>query len=325
LNKPLALLIGWIGLRTLFLWTVIVKTQHVYPLTMLQGLMHILVIVLCYQALVSTWVPETAVRVLRAMAWSGVAVMAYCTIQLLSLDQFFMQTDHATFDAFVGTIGNPSHLAAQLAMLLSLFLLQPGWFWKTMAACAGVLLFRTGSAGGQVAGMLVLGWWALRHNRIWLWAWGAGVLVGVWTIATHPQWLNPYGRVDVWKLFYAIFDQKGISGPITGFGPGFLAELSRTIPSAEHPLWQWRHVHNEYFQMAIEWGLIGFFFLAWMIRDLICQVWRLPRTRLVTALGGILLAFGVNSLVNFPGHLWQLGSYALVAYGGIQVLALESA
>lgn len=100
-------------------------------------------------------------------------------------------------------------------------------------------------------------------------------------------------------------------------------EFSRTIPNVGHPLSTWRHVHNEFFQVAIEYGVIGLIFIFWMIRDCIREVIRLPKTPLVVTLSAILLALGVNSLVNFPVHLWVTGSYALVAYCGLRVVEAE--
>ena len=101
-------------------------------------------------------------------------------------------------------------------------------------------------------------------------------------------------------------------------------EFSRTLPNAGHPLSTWRHVHNEFFQVAIEYGVIGLTCLLWMVKDCVRDALKLPKTPLVIALTGILLAALMNSQVNFIVHLWAVGSYVLVAYCGLRVIEAES-
>ena len=86
--------------------------------------------------------------------------MAYSLIQLLNLDQFYKDLDGAlNKDKLVGTIGNPTHLAAYLAMMLSLFLLQQGRMWRVFAGiCLGIIVL-THSITGMICAMAVLVWW----------------------------------------------------------------------------------------------------------------------------------------------------------------------
>ena len=316
-NPPLGVLIGWIGLTTLFVWRETIVAQKVYPLPMLQGTTHLLLLVMAYSAAMTTWTVMFVKQLTRAMAYAGIAVLVYCFLQLLNLDQFFTQLDSwIKHDALVGTIGNPTHLATQLSLLFPLFVLWVPW-WSV--ALMGVLC-ATASLGGQVATFAAASWWAWNRDRRWLWGIGFVGLVGVSYLLTHQHLFNPHGRLKAWELFYQMFQHK----PITGFGVGSIMELSRTVTDLASPIFHWRHVHNEFFQVAIECGVIGLGILGWMIAETVKTVNCLPKTPLVVALSAILLAFGVNSLVNFPAHLWVLGSYAFVAYCGLRVIEAEA-
>jgi hypothetical protein len=322
-NPGLAGFVCWVGLYSLFIWVNVMKTSKTYPLPLLGSLTHLLLIIFLYQSALTTWTQPFIEKLLRVMAWVGVILIVYGGLQLLNLDQFFRGLGTGpgdTKDSLVGTIGNPSHFAVQLAMFIPLFLLQPGWFWIGCAGAAWSLLVLTNSISGVVAGWLVLGWIIWHQARWWGWVglWGLIGLVGFVIVWTHPSLLNPHGRWAAWTAFGELFAKQ----PLTGFGSGFVMSLSTQTPHGS-PIFQWRHVHNEYFQVAIEYGLIGLTFIGWMIRDLIRDVWQLPKTKLVTALTGILIAFGMNAFINFPAHLWQVGSYALVAYCGIRLLAQE--
>jgi len=313
-NRPLAAFVAWIGLITLWAWVHTIIKQKIYPVPMLQGVGHLLLLVMVYSAAMTTWTTRFVGHLTRWMAYMGIVVLLYCGLQLLNLDQFFTQLDTSIKrDALVGTVGNPSHLATHLSLLLPLCLLWTPW-WSI--AVIGVLLM-TQSLGGQVAALAIGAWWVWHTNRRWLWVVGlCGLVGGVWLL-THLDSFNPHGRLKAWGMFYQMFQQR----PITGLGAGSIMEFSRTITDGTNFFFGWRHVHNEFFQAAIEYGVIGVGFIGWMMWELVGSLRRLHKTPLVVALSAILIAFGMNSLVNFPAHLWVTGSYAFVAYCGLRVLA----
>ena len=315
-NRPLAAFIAWIGLVSLWMWVHTMTTQKIYPVPMLQGLMHLVLLLLAYQAAVTTWTTEFIGLLTRRMVWVGVAVIGYGLLQLMNLDQFLNSLEGTKKDELVGTIGNPTHLSAQMSLLAPLLLLWCPW------ALIGVLVIFsvTQSLGGQLACLVALAWWGWHQERKWLWvAGGLSLLGGLW-VWLHPGLLNPHGRLKAWGIFYQMFQSR----PITGLGPGSIMEFSRTITDGTNFFYGWRHVHNEFFQAAIEYGVIGLGLILWMCWDIGRTIHRLKKTPLVVALSGTLIAFGVNSLVNFPAHLWLLGSYALVAYCGLKVIEAET-
>ena len=319
-NRPLACFVIWVGISTLYVWTVVMTKQKIYPINMLPSVFHLLIILLFYVSALMTWTTQSLSRLLRIMAWVGVVILLYCGLQLLSMDQFFHDLDTGiSKDQLVGTIGNPTHLAIHLALLLNLFLLQPGWFWRGCALVSLVLILVTKSLGGQLAAFAVICWWVWHRRRTCFLPLviGCGVVGGLYGLS-HPSMFNPNGRWAAWAEFFEVFMEK----PITGAGLGFVMELSRHVE--EGSIFQWRHVHNEYFQVALECGVIGLGLLLWMLWETGKAVWTAQKTPLVITLTGLLLAFGVNSLVNFPAHLWLLGSYALVAYCGLRVIEAES-
>lgn len=316
-NRPLGALVAWIGLIALSVWVKTILVQKVYPIPMLQGLMHLTLLLLAYQAAVTCWTTAFLLKLTRYLAYAGVVILGYCVLQLCNLDQFFKSIDGTIkHDTLVGTIGNTTHLSTQLALLLPLLLLQPTRIWRVWAGVTLALIVYAGSLGGQVAALGVLLWWTWQMSKkLFVGVLLAG-LVGAGWIALHPAWLNPYGRFMAWGYFFEMFARN----PITGLGSGYVMEASRLITDPANPLFGWRHVHNEYFQLAIEWGLVGLGLVGWMLWETGQRVCRLPKSPLVIALAGILIAFSLNSLVNFPAHLWGSGSYALLAYCGLHVL-----
>src|SRR3990167_8411386 len=318
-NWPLACWVVWVGALSLWLWTNSIVQHKIYSLPLLLGVFHCLSIILFYQAAVACWNAQTLDTLFLWMARVGVIVLAYCGLQLLSLDQFFDDLNPGPRkDLLVGTIGNPSHLGSYLACLLPLTLLRTGWRWKIVSAVVlslvAYLLLVEKSLGGSLAATGALLWWGWHLARKWFWWLLAGLGILGMIALGRTEILSNHGRFDAWTAFYDIFRQR----PITGFGPGFVMELSRSIEQG--PLRQWRHTHMELFQVAIEQGLIGFSLVLWVLWDYWKTVWRLPKTKLVVACSGMMLAFTLNSLVNFPAHLWLTGSMGLTAYCGIKVI-----
>ena len=322
-NKPFAAWILWTGFWFLFTWYGFIAQSKVYPLGMLQGLFHCLVIVLFYMAFVRTWTFRTFETVLKAIAYSGLLILLYCVVQLLNLDQFFHSIDKMDHsDVMVGTIGNPSHLGTHLALLVPVFAYHKGRFWTIAALISGVLVVMSQSVGALLAlcaGICWMIWFTSKKGSVVLFV--IGITAFVWLLFFNKDYLNPHGRIEAWQYFWKIFSAPSGGKPVTGQGVGFIMEISKTVTSG--PIFQWRHVHNEFFQLAIEQGLIGLGIMFWALFDVWKKVFGLNKSREVICLSTILIIFLVNCLVNFPAHLWVTGSFALMAYCGIYVLAGE--
>ena len=304
----LGLVVGWTGA----LWVRLSVAEKVYPLPLLMGMGHLVVILLFLGMALREWRDDQIDRYVRGMAWAYVGVVAYSLLQLVSLDQFFVQLEpNVLKDVVVGTIGNPTHHSVVLALGLPMVLAQPQRLFQATALVAlgliGYLLLFHQSSTGFLAVCVSLSWWSWRTSPKWrglvLTMWG---LLGLGALQfTHL--LNMSGRVFAWNNFAELVRQK----PITGWGPGAVMQLSAAVPSG-HPMYAWRHVHNEWLQVAIEHGLLGLVCAVTLALWLLWRAVKLPGAQ-VTMAGAIWVAFLVACSTLYPAHLWQTGVYALVA------------
>jgi hypothetical protein len=315
-NFPLGAWIIWIGGTTLWLWTSVIIKQKLYPAPLLMPFLHCLIPAFFYLAFLQVWSHDNLKLMLRYIAYAGVIVIVYGFLQIANLDQFFRNLDGGA-DRLVGTIGNPNHFAIYLAMLVPIFAIQSHWIWRFWIATALILIILCDSTAGILAtgGMAIWCLWSWKRH----WLWFLAAAIGLWAIYAflYRDPLNPSGRLEAWGTFWELFEKK----PITGLGSGFISQLSRSTSNGS--ILGWRHIHNEYFQVAIEQGIIGLMILGWILVDCWIKVFRLVKGKEVIALGGMLIAFMINSFFNFPAHLWLTGSLALVAYCGIYVIYNE--
>ena len=296
-----------------------------YNALLLMPLVHILAIGCFVLTACSQWTRQTVQRLSTTLAVLALVLTAYGWCQAMNLDPIFRNLEGATQKDIVGMIGNPTHFGAHLALLLPFVWVQSGKVWWGLRAASisliGMILLRNASLGG------VLCLWAMGVAYLFWhcgWRWKAAgslfllsPLTMGWGVAAHPHLFSDSGRLTVWPLFAQLLHQH----PWTGIGPGAIAFLSQTITSG--PLQQWRHVHNEWLQLTIEQGVIGLVIVLWALLRTMRQAWTYRTDPLVQMCAMVLLAFVVNSLINFPAHLWVLGSLGLVAYCGITVLAGE--
>ena len=70
----------------------------------------------------------------------------------------------------------------------------------------------------------------------------------------------------------------------------------------------WNQMHNDYLSVLVEQGRIG---LAATLLVFVSALWSFIRhNQLMCA--SVLVAFMLNALVNFPGHLWSIGIIVLL-------------
>ena len=220
---------------------------------------------------------------------------------------------------------NPTLFGMYLSLLLPIVLVRRGWGWLIASLSVMGMVVLTQSRGAMVA-MAVSTTWVLWHRTRWmgLGLLGLSLLVSLLSLG-HLDWWGSSERVASLRAAVTTFllqnDHAGYGHhPITGYGPGFLFGFIQNLGKGHGPLNDWHHLHNEWLQAWIEYGLIGVGFLLWGTWDIVQRVWRAQKTPLVIALTGILLAFTVNSLVQFPAHLWLTSSVGLLAYCGLYVV-----
>ena len=248
-----------------------------------------------------------------------------------------------------GTYLCPNHFANLLAMLFPLalaliFLSEAGFPLRLMAiyfsAVSAPVLYWTqsrsgwlGMLGGVATTGLLLAW---RKSR-------AGFLVALallpllaaaigWTAwQTLPAVRERFGevlenpekawgiRMAMWRDAPAMFRDR----PATGFGGGSYVWAYPPYQRHVRQHLTWDYAHNEYIQMALEYGAVG---LGLALIGGLALVWGLARgvsrarspaaAWLLAAAGGSLVAAMIQALFDFNFHVFP-NPHALVWIGGV--------
>ena len=324
-NRALGVWIAVIGGGTLWLWYSLAAQAKAYPVSLLMPLLHLISGICFVWAAMQTWTKEFLPKLLRWVGYVGMVSLAYGLIQVANLDQFFKPISaNIPRDALVGTIGNYNHFAAYLAMLLPIYLWMTGKLKYVFIGVLLLLIFLTRSEAGYLSLGAVCLWEAWHRNRKVF----VGLMVlcclGSMLVFTHDEstLASLHSRLARWGLYWQMVSPQFI----TGLGIGHVFEYAKVIDQTNdphHPLWHWRHVHNEYLQILVEQGMIGLAAFGYLLWDIGKSAWKLrenPEARVCT---GMLLAILANALFNFPFHLWMISSLGLMAYCGIKVIEAE--
>ncbi len=318
LPLPLILWLAWCGMMSLWTWHQVVAQTHRYPFIFLMPIIHLAMIPLGLQAM-CLLDSKGLERISKVIGSVGLILIAYGLLQWANLDQFFQDLDaNVKKDSIVGTIGNPSHYAAYLAMLLPLLLIQKEWYYRLGAALTVLLLILTHSAAALLAAWAGLTWMAVLHRKYkrLLICLGIASLAAFW-LWLHPSELNPHGRWAAWSTYWQMLQKKSL----LGWGLGHVHRFSQTVQSG--PIFQWRHCHNILLQVGLEQGLIGLGLLLIAIGSFFKRVWQAAPTATLSAFSASFLAFGINAIFNFPTHLAVTASLGLFCYGACILLTEE--
>ena len=319
-SKPLAAWLLWTS--TLFIYQLgkVMVNQKIIAYYLFPGYIHQLLIVLSiifgYSIMRKSDIPILS----KWVAVSTCILLTYCILQSINLDQFFhdiapsVQTDN-----MVGVIGNKSHLGSHLSLLLPFLLYQNGAKWLPWIVLCGVVIYLSDSVSAWISSYLALSWYFLNSNKRLFWiALVSGIIATIYIIF-NGSILNPHGRFEAWTRFYDLFSKS----PITGNGSGAIMEYTRGLNVGEK-LFGWIRVHNEYYQIAIEQGLIGLSIVLFEIKNLILSILTVSKSKEGLLFGGMLISFLSNSVTNYTAHLWILSSLGLFAYCGLKVLTYET-
>lgn len=318
-NRPLAAWTVWIGLFSLLMWHQGILANKTYPIFLLQGAAHLLVVPMFWVAMTSQLTVETLGWLWRGVAISLAVMVGYAALQVAQLDQFFKNMDPSLHtDLLVGTLGNPNHLGVLLAMAVPLFLSQPERWWKYLAGATGLLILATNSVGAIAALIAGLVWWTVAKRKRHLY-WIVPALVAAIVLAIKLGQVEDSGRWMAWQHFWHMVQDKAL----TGWGPGAVFESARAL-QVGHPMYGWRHCHNEYLQLWAEQGIIGLLLALWFLGETFQRAWRVRKHPVGMAAGAGLLACCVNGVVNFPFHLATVATLALAMVCSIWIVAEES-
>lgn len=114
-----------------------------------------------------------------------------------------------------------------------------------------------------------------------------------------------FDRLEIWQKLI----KDGIKlRPFVGKGIHFFSKLL-IVDKTGTP---WKEAHNDYLQMILELGIVGFtLFLGWIVTRFVL-FFREARSNKQICIASCLVAFLVSGISLFPMHLAQLSFYAIV-------------
>jgi hypothetical protein len=200
-----------------------------------------------------------------------------------------------------GTLGNPNHLGAFLAIAAPLAPL-----WSLPAFGLGLIL-----SGSALAGVATAVAFSVRFRARWKLIIPA--ILGFLLLIFLSRGLNLTSWADR-AVIWRVAAQATTYRPVTGFGPGSwqtigpalqrTPEVSRLLHTPE----PWQQVHNEWIQLGFEGGVIALVLAGgwvWSIRHVFTQ----------GRYGEALLAAFVVSLGSFPLHVATLSALVITVAG----------
>lgn len=311
-NKPLGILFGYIGTKTLWQFVEIHIAVKQAPILLFLPFYNFLCVILLFDIITTYCNKDFFYRFIKYFSISFLIILFYCLLQKLGLDQFYRSVDMAVKGnnrEIVGIMGNPMHNAHFIAIGLPVLFFFKGWWRKLAISFALLIVVFTGTTSGLVVSLAVLifGQIFLRIFNKWevsvaiLFA----ILLAVFKIPHFHDIFNPSGRIAIWQGYYPIFNEK----PIMGWGLGIINELAK-----QPKFLQWRHLHLEYFHFAVECGLIAVGIAFWGIIDYFRRYHLVAKDSTTVIMASVFLAFLLTALFGFPMHLWVLSILGIVSY-----------
>ncbi len=218
----------------------------------------------------------------------------------------------------VGWMGNPSLLGVFFAttsfLLLYYFNIKkiPIFFFMVLSSLLFIFNFTTGLsfAVGSLTYCL------LRYKRYWKWSL---VIIPFLVIAFAIYIKSPnLDRVVIWKKL--IFDGIKIR-PFVGCGLNTFAHL-QIVDKTGTP---WFEAHNEYLQMILEIGLIGFLLFCGLVVSKFLYLIKSIRGSKEIAMFSCLVAYLVSAISLFPFHLAQITLPMLIIWACLETSVEKNA
>lgn len=258
------------------------------------------------------WVRSTANSKVVPKIITAIALLqcVYGFMQFFGFDPF-LSVEPSFRGVPIGTLGHQTMLGPLLA-LGALFFLQRWKNWKFLAIAAFMTLgvLSTGSTMSILA--LCAGAFYTLWRRRPAEAYGAGVFltvslgIGYLLQSERSQFFSFSGRLLAWP--YGL--EAWLQAPFFGHGPGsWLGYLNG--PANQAAGMRWDQLHNEFLQVLVEQGLVGFGILAVGL-----VLFFRKAQHLCPLYGSWAVVLCVNAMGNFPMHLACFGLIAgwLAAY-----------
>jgi len=323
-NIPFGLFFLWCGMVTFFWWDRCIIERGVYAYLILMPFLNLFSFVLLYR-LITEYLDQKGIeKVLEYFTYSLAALLFYCVLQRLNLDQFYKHFNEGACkygSQLVGTLGNVSHLAGYLGICLPILYLKRNKVTIISTYILWAVIIMTGSTSGLLAAVAGSVFFILFFNP-YTWYDMAilsisgviyitlkyGTIINMW-----GTYLNMSGRFEYWKLLYPEFQKV----PITGRGMGIIQALNMTNGKTNAI---WKVAHCEPYQLAVMTGIIGLCLGIYGVYKYFKVFGKLTENRTAVVLASVFIASLFNSLLNYPYHLFVTGTVCMFAYAGLFTL-----
>lgn len=309
MNKPLGLLLLWIGLLTIYTWIKVLTISKNYPVKVLLPFINFLCFIIFYKLSLEYLDKEAIEKILKYLKYSILIILFYCVLQVYGLDQFLKGL--SGHSELVGTVGNPSHLAGYLALCQILFFKKERLNILALIML-WLILIMTNSASGVIVGIAILLFYLLMKRRYIF----SGIIGGLCLLSLpflNYKFFTFSHRLELWKILYEKFSLKAITG--SGLGV-----MNFWQPKPQTSIW--RHAHQAYYQVAVEIGIIGLVVVIWCIWEYF-SLFKTFKTDLTIKLASIFFGFCILGLFTFSAHLWLISALGMFSYSGLYTLKNE--
>lgn len=313
-NKPLGALVFWVGSLTIFNFIKIHVMKGVYPTSIFLPFFNFLCIVILYEFITKYITKKHMEQLARYFSIVIFIIMGYAVLQYFNLDQFYKRIDSwVKTDSVVGIMGNQMHFAHFLAISCPLFfLLKKNWCFVGIVSTLAVIGLTNTSSGLIIAFLLIVFCSVLckiftkRETILTI----IFIMLSGFHLFPHiGNFFSDSGRFELWQKFVPFFKEK----PIIGLGLGMINQIV-LVNQIKYGDSLYRYVHNEYFQFAIEIGVIGLVLIFWGIIDYFKKFWYAEKDKVTVCMAAMFIGFLLCSLTGFPAHLFMLAALGILGY-----------
>src|SRR3990167_4015556 len=273
-NIPLIIFILYATANTLLFNHIAILAKNTYIIKNIIIYLNILCAFIIYQSITSLSKDDIK-RLLNISAWIVLANVFLCSLQVFELFPYLKLRfpENLNYNNLViGFIGNGTHLSGYLGMSLPLLLYKPcRRNYLAIALIMVILFFYTGTSkgdiamGGFISGFLACLYFIVKEYRIKSKQFiSFAAIITLLTIGglallkyhTHFDFFSNNGRTPLWAYYWNFFKGDAVIGIGLSFVDSYAQYSLR--PSAHH-------LHNEFYQVALELGLVGFISLLAII------------------------------------------------------------
>lgn len=211
-----------------------------------------------------------------------------------------------------GFTSNVTMASGLLAMCLPAFFRKKWWLWIPLVA-AGLLSAKAMSGIFAAIIVSVIYTWVYTPKIRWQIISGLLAVMLVWVIKieNHTQLLNGNGRFEAWKFITSkLIPKRWIIGWGVGQAPALYPIIQRETSFKNIA---WIHAHNEFINLWVEYGVIGFVigmgYVFTLIKNGFINIAK-NKTKFLIFLG--VVSGLLNCQVSFPLHV-TIG-FLLVVY-----------